>query len=480
MTVNMRPNAELADLRGYLDAGNAANAARNWQACQENYAQALKLDPKLASIWVQYGHALKEQGFYKDAEAAYRRAIELVPDSADSWLQLGHVLKLQGKLKTALTAYARAYDADPTARDPQIELAHLTRIDFAGLGPARADVLAPERVQHRGWRQRLALLAARLGSWHHQGNQIRSIWPSGEIALGPKVAVFVHYDPEGCVQDFALNYVRALQAAGLSVAFVSNCPDLAERDLARLRPLCAAIILRRNVGYDFGAARDALRVLGLPRADTDYAVIANDSVYGPLQPLGPMLERIDFSAADLWGATDNWQHRYHLQSYFLVAGRAALESAAWKQFWGGMRLVQSRDYVIQAYEIGLTGAMMRGGLRCAALWEYRHLLVAVPAAEAAGGPDLLVSADPAEEMRRGHLARIRNNIVAHTPMNPTGELWRLLLLDGFPFIKRELLRSNPARVADLADWRAVVGAVSDADLAPIEQQLRREMRDRAI
>ena len=49
MTVNMRPNAELADLRGYLDAGNAANAARNWQACQENYAQALKLDPKLAA-----------------------------------------------------------------------------------------------------------------------------------------------------------------------------------------------------------------------------------------------------------------------------------------------------------------------------------------------------------------------------------------------------------------------------------------------
>jgi len=49
----------------------------------------LEIDPKLASIWVQYGHALKEQGFHKEAEAGYRRAIELVPESADTWLQLG-------------------------------------------------------------------------------------------------------------------------------------------------------------------------------------------------------------------------------------------------------------------------------------------------------------------------------------------------------------------------------------------------------
>ena len=65
-------------------------------------------------------------------------------------------------------------------------------------------------------------------------------------------------------------------------------------------------------------------------------------------------------------------------------------------------------------------------------------------------------------------------------MNPTGELWRQLLLAGFPFIKRELLRSNPARVADLADWRDVVAQTSAVDLGPIEQQLRRELRDRAI
>jgi len=469
-----------ADLPKYLDAGNAANAARNWKLCQENYALALQIDPGLASIWVQYGHALKEQGFHKDAEAAYRRAIELVPDSADNWLQLGHALKLQGRLKNALTAYARAYEADPTARDPQIELAHLTRIDFAGLGPARSDVLAPKPEHHRNWRQTAALLVARIVSLRHQRNQIRTVWPEGDIALGPRVGVFVHFDPDEKLQDFAYNYLCALHDAGLSIAFVSNCATLPDSDLARLRPVCAAIILRNNIGYDFGAARDALRVLNLPRANTEFVVLANDSVYGPLQPLGPILDRIDFGQADLWGATDNWQHRYHLQSYFLVAGRRALESAAWKRFWGDMRLVQSRDYVIQRYEIGMTAAMLRGGVRCAAIWDYRTLLRQIPPADQRADLDVIASADPAEDMRRGHLARIRNNIVAHTPMNPTGELWRQLLLAGFPFIKRELLRSNPARVADLADWRDVVAQTSAVDLGPIEQQLRRELRDRAI
>jgi hypothetical protein len=41
------------------------------------------------------------------------------------------------------------------------------------------------------------------------------------------------------------------------------------------------------------------------------------------------------------------------------------------------------------------------------------------------------------------------------PLNPTADLWRYLLQSGFPFIKKELLRDNPTRVADISEWRAV-------------------------
>lgn len=476
----MLVEADAIDLSRHLTAGNAANTARDWKSARAHYARVLAIDPSLWSTWVQYGHALKEQGQLAEAEAAYRRSLAITPENCDTWLQLGHVLKLRGKLKHALAAYVRAWEIDPVAHDPQVELAHLTKLDFAGLGPRRGDVLAPKPARTRQLvaeaHARLALLA----SYFRTGAQIVSVWPNASVVLGPRVAVFVHFDPAAQVQDFVVNHVAALHAAGLSVVFASNCPALDPAGLERIRPYCAAIVLRHNTGHDFGAVRDTLRLLGLPRDNTQSLLIANDSVFGPVQDIGAILDRIDFDKADLWGATESWQHRYHLQSFFLVAGRRALTSPAWEKFWRRMRLVQSRYWVVQRYEIGLTQAMLAGGLRCAAIWPYDRLIRALPPPDPGGESRMLVGADPAGDMRRGHLDRIRNHIAAAMPMNPTAEFWRQLLVAGFPFIKRELLRNNPARVADLADWRDVVRAVSKVDLAPFEAQLRRELSDRAI
>lgn len=464
----------------HLAAGNAANVARDWKSARAHYARVLALDPSLWATWVQYGHALKEQGELADAEAAYRQSLAITPENCDTWLQLGHVLKVRGKLKHALAAYVRAWEIDPMAHDPQVELAHLTRLDFAGLGPRRADVLAPKPARRRQFLDEVGARLALMASYLRTGAQVVSAWPNASVALGPRVAVFVHFDPTCQVQKFVVDHVAALHAAGLSVVFASNCPTLAPACLDQLRPYCAAIVLRHNIGHDFGAVRDALRLLGLPRDNTQSLLIANDSVFGPLQDLGPILDGIDFEAADLWGATESWQHRYHLQSFFLVAGRRALTSRAWEKFWRRMRLVQSRHWVVQRYEIGLTQAMLSGGLRCAAIWTYDSLTKMLPPPRLDDDREPIMGVDPAGDLRRGHLDRIRNHIASAIPMNPTAELWRQLLQAGFPFIKRELLRNNPARVADLADWRDVVRMVSTVDLAPVDAQLRRELNDRAI
>jgi hypothetical protein len=57
-------------------------------------------------------------------------------------------------------------------------------------------------------------------------------------------------------------------------------------------------------------------------------------------------------------------------------------------------------------------------------------------------------------------------------MNPTSDLWRQLLLSGFPFIKRELLRENPAKVEDVGDWAEVVRESLATDPEPIRLDLR--------
>jgi hypothetical protein len=303
-------------------------------------------------------------------------------------------------------------------------------------------------------------------------------WPEQQPKLGPRVAVFVHFDGRGNVRPYVLGYLEALCAAGVSVVFVSNSGRLKPEAIESIKPFCAGLLVRRNVGYDFAAMREGLSHFGLPRANTEMLIIANDSVYGPLRPLSEMLDRINFEQADFWGATESWQSRYHLQSYFLVAGPALLEHPAWSSFWESVRSVPNKRWVITSYEVGITQWMIRGGIRCAAVFRYHDLVHDID-------PALLVrndrtdpqEIDPVLVMRRRHARRIRNFYVARTALNPTSDLWRQLLSAGFPFIKRELLRDNPTDAPDVMEWREVVAQTSGADITTIERDLQLAVRN---
>jgi len=106
-------------------AADAARDKKDWATATNAYASALRLDPGLAAIWVQYGHSLKEDGRVREAEAAYRRALELNDLVADTHLQLGHALKLQGQISEATASYIRALKIDPALQTAQRELVAL-------------------------------------------------------------------------------------------------------------------------------------------------------------------------------------------------------------------------------------------------------------------------------------------------------------------------------------------------------------------
>lgn len=310
--------------------------------------------------------------------------------------------------------------------------------------------------------------------------QVVSQWPEGEIPLGPRVALFVHWDGAGAVREHVLHYVSALGNAGFSVVFVSNAGRLLPAAAEALKTVCAGIIVRRNVGYDFGAWREGIERLRLPRPDTEMFVMANDSVYGPLRPLGDMLAQVDFSKAEVWAPTESWQSRYHLQSYFLAAHPSVLASQGWRRFWDSVRPTPSKHWVIHRYEVGLTQALLRAGFRCRAIWPYWRLAADVPESLLVQGePEGVHVVDPVVNMRRVHARRVRDSAVLRVPLNPTSDLWRQLLRNGFPFIKRELLRDNPTHVMDIGDWRDVVEGELHADATLIERDLQRTLRHRA-
>lgn len=313
--------------------------------------------------------------------------------------------------------------------------------------------------------------------------QIVRVWPEGAVTLGPQVALFMHFDGRGLVRPQLLHYMRELKDNGRDVVFVSNAGKIQPQALAALQEICACAIIRRNVGYDFGAWRDAIDHLGLPRAETQEIICANDSVFGPLTPLGDTLRRLNYAKADIWGLTESWQRRYHLQSFFIAYGPKAIRAEAFRKFWQSVRPVPVKAYIVKEYEVGVTHAMIRGGLSCAALWGYESLIRLVNRAELEklieDSDSEISKSDPILTTRKLQVLRIRDGVARRMPLNPTSDLWRQLLISGFPFIKRELLRDNPTRVQDVGDWVEVVRETLGADPEPILLDLRSMLKGSA-
>jgi hypothetical protein len=316
--------------------------------------------------------------------------------------------------------------------------------------PIRRAVRAAWRILSTGV---LPSITALSGYLQNPRQVVRRVPAEGAFPLGPRVAVFCHYDAAGEVRARVLAYLDALRGEGFSIVFVSNAGQLTDAAMRALLPRCAGVVVRRNVGYDFGAWRDALEQAALPRPDTAMLLLLNDSVFGPLQPIGPLLRQIDFDAADIWGLTESWQTGYHLQSYFYAIAPSVLRTPTWRRFWAGVRPVPSKHSIIHAYEVGFTRDMLRGGLRCRALFAYSDLIAAIPTPDD-HPPIARVLAD-------ANARRLREKTAREAPLNPTSDLWRELLGLGYPFIKRELLRDNPARVPDVVDWQSVVAPTGD-------------------
>ncbi len=304
-------------------------------------------------------------------------------------------------------------------------------------------------------------------------------WQIAEsISDAKQIAIFTHYDARGQVPDYVCYYLDQLRDCGYTILFVTNSPFLTAEAWETLRPLCGMILRRRNLGYDFGAYRDALREIpDLGRLDS--LILANDSVYGPIQPLRLALERADLNEADIWGINDSYAHRYHLQSYFLIFNRRALLEPQMKGFWDRLLYVRSKSFVIRYYELGLSHTAIKAGLRLKALCPYRKLVTAT--IDSLEQLPLATPKQRAKLLHGDYLKWLYDTLQSGTPINPSHYFWEgMLTQHSCPFIKRELLTKNPAGIPQLPQWEAVIHRVSHYDSSLIVRHLQETLRNRCV
>ena len=328
-----------------------------------------------------------------------------------------------------------------------------------------------EKTRHATY-DRLAWHSAFLRS---RTPRIRRRWLGQQsLETARRVAVVVHYSSRGGFLRYFRYFVEQLGRAGFTVIIVSNSPKIEADGVAALLPHCALVLHRRNIGYDFGAWRDG--ILQIPDlAALDHLIITNDSIFGPLQDLDTVMARCNLERGDVWGITENFDTRYHLQSYFLLFHKPVLRAPKFQKFWRSMRYVENKRVVIYKYEIGLSQLLVKLGFRLRALHPYRALTEAVMELS------LKSTGKDTHPLREGFLANMLQQINAGTPLNPTHYFWEYLVISlDCPFIKRDLLEKNPVGIPLLGNWRKAIAATSTYPVEYIEEYLQEASRNKVF
>jgi lipopolysaccharide biosynthesis protein len=251
--------------------------------------------------------------------------------------------------------------------------------------------------------------------------------------------------------------------------FVSTSPQLPEEEAGKVLRLSWKVLHCRNLGHDFGSYKDGIRQIGSVDL-VDSLILMNDSCYGPLLDLDCLEQLAKSGDPDIWGITDSLSRKYHLQSYFLWIGRRALHCPAFHRFWATLLPYQPRSLVIRLDEVRFTQNLVRHGIVTQALCPYHAVanraLQLILRRLASDAGQLLSS-------EKDYLEQLGNAISKGIPLNPMHSFWDVLLAEfACPFIKRNLLGRNPARIRGLIDWAALLQKHTDYDIDLIYRHLK--------
>lgn len=196
-----------------------------------------------------------------------------------------------------------------------------------------------------------------------------------------RAAVFAFYDKDGIVDDYIPVLVGAVRRHCARLVCVVN-GDLTEEGRAKLAPVCDEILMRPNEGLDVTAYKEGFFHLEGELEQFDELLFFNQTVFGPLYPLGELFDEMSARDLDFWGLTRHkglqrdltgtvWEkveYGYipsHVQSYFFAVRGELLRGGALGDYWRA--LPQIRDYVeaVSFHEMRFTKFFADQGYR----WE---------------------------------------------------------------------------------------------------------------
>lgn len=147
--------------------------------------------------------------------------------------------------------------------------------------------------------------------------------------------------------------IPALRKRGIKVILCHN-GRLAPYAVDQLKPHVHTIILRPNVGRDFGAYADGIRFLQRQARPPKRVLFVNDSVFFAPGGLDKLIADLDTDEHPYVGCSENFEWHYHVGSFLFSIGQEVFESKAFRAFWKQYFPFSTRYYSINCGEVRLT------------------------------------------------------------------------------------------------------------------------------
>jgi lipopolysaccharide biosynthesis protein len=264
--------------------------------------------------------------------------------------------------------------------------------------------------------------------------------------------IYATHDREGLPAGHAVAQVLMHRRLGFEAVVVDTSPHLTRQRAADWQRAATFWFQRPNRGYDFTSYRDGLRSLLVERhlrLDRLHLILANDSCYGPFNPMaGPLAAHAAaMQPRCVLGITDSWEVHYHLQSYWLSFLPDTVADAA--SFLEALPLLASREDAIERGELALSRYLLERGCRLDAICPIRD----VAARCARGLVPGLVELGLRRLLKRPRYSHAADTVclkyLLHRPdpfanFNPALGFGVAMVRSGSnPLIKRRLIHENP-------------------------------------
>lgn len=252
-------------------------------------------------------------------------------------------------------------------------------------------------------------------------SQVSSIYnPDSAKKTSKNLIIFSRYSKVNALSSNELDLVEVLSKRDAELILVSNSP-LNENDVKTLsKRFSLKILIRKNIGRDFGAYRDALKHQ-LELAQYSNLILLNNSIFWDCGKLEVVLDSLEIeNKGDIFGLTESLQRTYHLQSYFLY-----FRGLNWPNFIGSeinywKNWIFKRS-IVEFGERGFSKRAIKSGMILEAVYPY---------------PKLVKQSLDIDYLRDVHRLKLH--------LNPTQHYWEALARNSFPGVKLSLLDVNPA------------------------------------